>query len=422
MTLSARTSAALAAIASGERRGMAAALPMMGPAFMASIAYMDPGNFATNIEAGASYRYELLWVVLCANIIAMLFQGLSARLGLVTGKNLAELCRAHFPKPVVLAMWGVSEIGAMATDLAEFIGAAIGLALLFHLPLLAGMAITGILVYGILVMQRRGYRALELTITGFVGVIALCYLAELWLVSIPWDEAAYHSLVPVLRDDKALTLSVGIIGATVMPHAIYLHSGLVQNRVSLTLDVQKARLLRLTNFEVITALSLAGLVNMAMVMVSASAFAGEHAELSDIGDAYATLIPISGAAAAGLFLTSLLASGISSSVVGTLAGQLIMQGFVNFSIPLWLRRALTMAPAFVVIALGANATQVLVMSQVVLSFVLPVPMVALLLLVRRKDIMGAFALSGIWQRLAFLCTIIVLALNAVLIWQTLFGV
>ena len=268
VSLSARTTAALSAIAHGKRRGLAAMLPMMGPAVIASIAYMDPGNFATNIQAGASYRYELLWVVLLANIIAMLFQALSARLGLVTGQNLAEHCRARFPTPVVYAMWGISEIGAMATDLAEFLGGAIGLSLLFPISLFTAMVVTGLVVYGILLLQNNGYRGLELIIAGFVGVIALCYCAELWIVPVSWGEVAYHSVVPMVRDGNAITLTVGIVGATVMPHAIYLHSGLVQNRVPLTNDVERKRLLRLTNMEVLVALSIAGLINMAMVILS----------------------------------------------------------------------------------------------------------------------------------------------------------
>ncbi len=420
-SLSDRTVIAAQAILSGERRGPGAYLAFAGPAVVASIAYMDPGNFATNIQAGARYGYSLLWVVLAANLIAMLFQALSAKLGIVTGRNLAELCREQFSKPVVVGMWLVSEVAAMATDLAEFLGGAVGLALLFHMPLLVGMAITGIVTYAILMFEARGFRPVELIIGGLVGIIALCYLVEMFIAHVDWAAAAYHSFKPEIPDAVALLISVGIIGATVMPHAIYLHSGLTQARTPGRDDRERRMLVRISNHEVVIALAIAGLVNMAMVIMASSALHAGHPDVAEIETAYHTLAPLLGIGAAGVFLLSLIASGVSSSVVGTMAGQMIMQGFVGFRIPIWLRRVITMVPAFVVAAYGVNATQALVVSQVVLSIALPLPMIALLMFTRRPDIMGSFADGPITRVTAVLGTVVVLALNAFLIAQS-FGV
>jgi len=416
-SLSERTRHEMRETLAGRRRGWRAVLPFLGPAVVTSIAYVDPGNFATNIQAGARYGYRLLWVVVLANLVAMLFQALSAKLGIVTGKNLAELCRDRFPKPVVIAMWIVSEIAAMATDLAEFLGGAIGLALLFGLPLLAGMIVTGIIVYGILVLERSGFRPIELVIGSLVAVIALCYVIELFISPVDWSEAS-RSLAPVLPDNAALLLAVGIIGATVMPHAVYLHSGLTQSRVAVDDLASRRLLVRFSNREVIVALSLAGIVNMAMVVMAANAFHDGHSDVAEIETAYHTLVPLLGGAAAGVFLASLIASGISSSTVGTLAGQLIMQGFVGFRIPIWLRRAVTMIPAFVVVGIGLNATSALVISQVLLSLTLPVPMVALLLFTARRDVMGELVNGPITTILAIFAAVIVLALNLVLLLQS----
>jgi manganese transport protein len=420
-SLSERTVQAAHGVLAGQRRGWRAYLAFAGPAVVASIAYMDPGNFATNIQAGAKYGYGLLWVVLLANLIAMLFQALSAKLGIVTGRNLAELCRDEFPKPVVWAMWVISEIAAMATDLAEFLGGAIGLSLLFQIPLLAGMVITAVIVYGILMFERYGFRPVELIISSLVAVIALCYLVEMFIAPVDWGSAALHTVLPQLADAQALLLSVGIIGATVMPHAIYLHSGLTQARIPARNESERRRILHISNREVVIALALAGVVNMAMVMMASGAFHAGHGDVAEIETAYHTLTPLLGAAAAGVFLISLLASGVSSSTVGTLAGQMIMQGFVGFRIPIWVRRLVTMVPAFVVVGLGANATNALVVSQVVLSIALPLPMIALLMFTRRADIMGQFANSRLTQAAAIVATAVVLLLNMFLILQT-FGV
>ena len=418
-SLSSRTIKAAQAILGGRRGGLGGYLSFGGPAVVASIAYMDPGNFATNIQAGAKYGYGLLWVVLLANLIAMLFQALSAKLGIVTGRNLAEMCRDKFPIPVVMVMWVVSEIAAMATDLAEFLGGAIGLALLFNMPLLAGMIVTAIVTYGILMFESRGFRPLELIIGSLVAIISLCYLVEMFIAPVDWAAAALHTVTPELVDAEALLLSVGIIGATVMPHAVYLHSGLTQARIPAHDDREKRIVVRISNWEVMIALAVAGLVNMAMVMMASSAFHAGHPDVAEIETAYHTLTPLLGIGAAGIFLLSLIASGVSSSVVGTMAGQMIMQGFVGFRIPIWLRRLITMVPAFVVVGFGVNATNALVVSQVILSIALPLPMIALLMFTGRPDIMGAFANSRLTNIVAVVATAAVLLLNAVLILQTL---
>jgi manganese transport protein len=379
---------------------------------------MDPGNFATNIQAGAKYGYTLLWVVLLANMIAILFQALSAKLGIVTGRNLAEMCRDQFATPVVYGMWVISEIAAMATDLAEFLGGAIGLSLLFGVPLLVGMLVTGVIVYGILTFQRFGFRPVELIIGNLVAIIGLCYLIEMFVVPVDWRLAAVHAFLPQIPDGQALLLCVAIIGATVMPHAVYLHSGLTQGRIPPRDEDDKGRLVRISNTEVIVALAIAGLVNMAMVMMASSAFHAGHSDVAEIETAYHTLTPLLGIGAAGIFLLSLLASGVSSSTVGTMAGQMIMQGFVGFRIPIEVRRLVTMLPAFVVVGLGANATAALVISQVVLSISLPLPMIALIMFTRRKDIMGRFVNGTLTDAAAIAAAVVVLALNLVLILQT----
>src|SRR5271169_1298948 len=418
-SLTDRTVAAAQGLLAGQRGGVRAYLTFAGPAVIVSIAYIDPGNFATNIQAGARYGYGLLWVVLLANLIAMLFQALSAKLGIVTGRNLAEMCREQFPRPIVLGMWVVSEIAAMATDLAEFLGGAIGLALLFKMPLIAGMGVTAVITYAILMVESRGFRPVELIIGSLVGIIGLCYLIEMFIAPVDWGAAAYHSVVPGLPDAEALLISVGIIGATVMPHAVYLHSGLTQARTPGGDEQQRGLLVRISNHEVVIALVIAGLVNMAMVVMASAAFHLGHSDVAEIETAYHTLAPLLGIGAAGIFLLSLIASGISSSVVGTMAGQMIMQGFVGFRIPIWLRRVITMVPAFVVVGYGVNATQALVVSQVVLSIALPLPMIALLMFTRRPDIMGKFANSRLMQISALVGTTIVLLLNFFLIAQTL---
>jgi manganese transport protein len=350
--------------------------------------------------------------------VSMLFQSMSAKLGIVTGRNLAQLCRQEFSPSTVIAMWIASEIAAIATDLAEFLGGALGISLLFHISLLWGMSITGVVTFTLLSLEKNGFRPLELVIGALVGIIGLSYVCELFIAPPDWQAALFHSVVPQLQDRPAVTLAVGIIGATLMPHTLYLHSGLTQSRTPARNDRERRRLVRFSNQEVVIALGFAGLVNLAMVMMSASAFGKSAPGIADIGAAYHTLIPALGIGAAGVFLVSLMASGISSSVVGTMAGQVIMQGFTGRSIPVWVRRLVTMVPAFGM-ALCFNATTVMILSQVVLSFVLPLPMIALVVLSSRKSVMGSFAASKRVTIAAVAATAVIVLLNVVLIRQML---
>ena len=378
---------------------------------------MDPGNFATNIQGGAGFGYRLLWVVVLANLIAMLFQGLSAKLGIATGKNLAELSREHAPKPVAAGMWIFSEVGAMATDLAEFLGAIVALNLLFHIPMLAGALITGVITYAILALHRYGFRTMETLIGSLVGVIAICYVVETLLSKPDWHATLYHAIVPWLGGSSSILLAVGIVGATVMPHTIYLHSALTQDRIVPRDRRELGTLVRFSYADVIIALTIAGLVNLAMMYMAAAVFhTTGHADVADIATAYRTLVPLLGNFAAVAFLISLLASGISSSVVGTMAGQVVMQSFVGFAVPLWVRRLVTMLPAVAVVAIGLNVTQTLIVSQVILSFVLPVPVIALLYLTARPATMGPMVNARWLTLLAVAATLVIVTLNAVLIW------
>jgi manganese transport protein len=421
ISLTERSRTTMHAALAGARRGPRTMLAFAGPAIVASVAYIDPGNFATNIQAGAGYGYALLWVVVLSNLIAMLFQSLSAKLGLITGRNLAELCRDNLPRRCVIAMWMISELAAMATDLAEFTGGSIGVSLLCRLPMLPAMCMTAIVTYGLLQLEKRGFRPLELAIAALVGVIGLSYLAELMVTQVNWRAVVHHAVTPAIPDSNALTLTVGIVGATVMPHVLFLHSGLMQNRVSARNDRERATLLKFSNIEVVTALGVAGLINLAMVIMASGAFHQANADIGSIEIAWRTLTPLLGGAAAGFFLAALIASGISSSVVGTMAGQMIMQGFVSFRVPLWVRRLVTMAPAFVVVGFGVDATRALVLSQVVLSVALPVPMIALVWLTSRAAVMGHFRNSVITNVGALVSTTVVLCLNIVLIVQALRG-
>ena len=416
--LDSNTEQAALRVLAGGKRGPRALLPFVGPAVIASVAYIDPGNVATNVQGGAAYGYELLWVVLLANLVAMLFQALSARLGIVTGRNLAELCRLHLPRHVVIVMLLISEVAAMATDLAEFIGASIAVTMLLHVPLMVSMIATGIATYAILTMQARGFRPLERVIGGLVALIGVSYVIELAVAPLDWGAAALHTFVPELSGGGAVTLAVGIVGATVMPHAIFLHSSLTQDRIRPRDEGERKRLIALSNWEVVGALTVAGVINLAMLAMAAAVFHdGIHQDIAQLEDAYRTLVPLLGAGAAVLFAVALLASGLSSSVVGTMAGQVIMQGFVGFRIPIWLRRLVTMVPAFLVVAWGVDPTHALVISQVVLSLVLPIPVLALVTFSCRPAIMGEYTLGRTMVALAIGATLLVCALNLLLLLQ-----
>jgi manganese transport protein len=406
----------------GRTRGVRAILPFLGPAFIASIAYVDPGNFATNISAGAQFGYALLWVILLANLMAMLIQALAAKLGIATGMNLAEICRARFPVWVSYVLWLTQEITAMATDLAEFLGASIGINLLTGIPLVAAALITGLGVFLILALQGNGFRGLEAFIGGCALVIALCYLIETFLTGPDWGQVVYHSVIPSLPGANAVLLAVGIIGATVMPHVIYVHSSLTQGRVVPATEAEAQRVFGFEKIDVMAAMGLAGVVNMAMLFMAARVFhESGHADVASIDSAYETLTPLFGGAAAVVFAVSLIASGVASSHVGTMAGQVVMQGFVNISIPIWLRRVVTMIPALFAIYLGLDPTSTLVISQVVLSFTLPFPVVTLILFTRDHELMGKLVNRPLTTALAALCATLIIAMNAVLLFQTFGG-
>lgn len=406
----------------GRRHGIRAILPFMGPAFIASVAYIDPGNFATNIQGGAQFGYTLLWVILMANLMAMLLQSMSAKLGIATGRNLAEMCREHFPKPVCYFFWITQEVAAMATDLAEFLGAAIGLNLLFNIPMFVAALLTGVIVFAILAWQGTGFRQLEAFIGAMVGTIALCYVIEMILAQPDWGQVLFHSVVPTLPGTDAVLLAVGIIGATVMPHVIYLHSSLTQNRIVPRNDEERRRIYGFEKIDVAVAMAIAGMVNMAMLIMAAKVFNFTgHAEVADITTAYQTLTPLLGGTAALVFGISLLASGVSSSNVGTMAGQVVMQGFINFHIPVWLRRTLTMVPALSAIILGLDPTRTLVVSQVVLSFALPIPVITLIIFTQNRRIMGTLVNRPLTTVLGGGCAVMILFLNFILLYQALGG-
>ena len=424
-TADAGTLAAAEQVLSGggqQRRGLKRLLPFLGPAFIASIAYMDPGNFATNIQGGAQFGYTLLWVVLASNLMAMLIQTLSAKLGIATGRNLAELCREYFAPWVVWLMWGAMEIVAMATDLAEFLGAAVGFNLLFGVPLWFAGLLTAAFTFLLLGLERRGFRPLEAAITAFVGVIAVCYLVETVLGHPDWKLVAFHSVVPQFHGAESILLATGILGATVMPHVIFLHSSLTQGRIVVREPALLKQLFRYQIADVTIAMGLAGLINMAMLIMAAATFhRGGMTDVGSLESAYKTLEPLLGKAAGVIFAVSLLASGLSSSSVGTLAGQVIMQGFLQRHIPVWVRRLVTILPSLVVIWLGCDPTRTLVLSQVVLSFGLPFALVPLILFTRRGDLMGVLVNRRATTALTVLIAALIVALNFYLIWQFFFG-
>lgn len=397
-------------------------LPFLGPAFIASVAYVDPGNYATNIAAGAKYGYTLLWVIVASNLMAMLVQTLSAKLGIATGRNLAELCRERFPQPVVLGMWVVSELVAIATDLAEFLGAALGFALLFDLPLLLGALLTAVVTMLILAFERYGFRPLEAVISAFVGVIALCYIIETFLDKPDWSSIAYYALVPHFPNAEAVLLATGILGATVMPHVIFLHSALTQGRIATRSEAQLRRLFRFQLADVLIAMAIAGLINAAMLIMAASAFHHSgHPHVGSIEEAHETLAPLLGAASSWIFAVSLLASGLSSSAVGTMSGQVIMDGFLRRRIPITVRRLVTMVPAIVVIALGLDPTRTLVISQVLLSFGIPFALVPLVMFTADKKLMGVLVNRRVTTITAALVALLIISLNVFLVYQTLLG-
>jgi manganese transport protein len=370
----------------GDRRTI---LPFLGPAFIACVAYIDPGNFATNIAGGSKFGLTLVWVIVASNLMAMLIQTLSAKLGIATGRNLPEVCRERFSRRTSIGLWIQAEVIAMATDLAEFLGAALGLKLLLGIPLFPAAVITGVTTFAILGLQRFGFRTFEAVITAFVFVIGICYLAELWLAHPPFLAVLHHAVVPGFKGQESVLVAVGILGATVMPHVIYLHSALTQHRIVPRSEREARTIYRYTRIDVLIAMSIAGLINIAMLVIAATVFFNSGlTNVSSLEGAHRTLEPILGGASSVLFALALTASGLSSSTVGTLSGQIVMQGFVGWRIPVFVRRLVTMVPAFVVIGLGLDPSRTLVLSQVVLSFGIPFALIPLVMFTSRRELMG----------------------------------
>jgi manganese transport protein len=394
-------------------------LPFLGPAFVACVAYIDPGNFATNIAGGAKFGFTLLWVIVAANLMAMLIQTLSAKLGLATGKNLPEVCRERFPRRVSLGLWIQAELIAMATDLAEFLGAAIGFHLLLGIGLFPAALLTGLTAFLILGLQRFGFRPFEAVIAAIVGVIGVCYLGELFYAKPPLGTVTEHAFSPQFSGSESVLLAVGILGATVMPHVIYLHSALTQERVLPENEEQARRLYKYTRIDVVIAMTLAGLINAAMLITAATTFYKTGLlDVDSLETAHKTLKGILGGASSTLFAIALLGSGLSSSTVGTLAGQVVMQGFIRRQIPIWVRRLVTMLPALVVIGIGLDPSRTLVISQVVLSFGIPFALVPLVLFTSKREVMGTLVNHRTTTIVATVIATLISALNVFLLYQT----
>ena len=394
-------------------------LPFLGPAFIACVAYIDPGNFATNIAGGSRFGYRLVWVIVAANLMAMLIQTLSAKVGIATGRNLPELCRERFSHRTTVFLWIQAELIAMATDLAEFLGAAIGFQLLFGWALFPSALLSGVAAFLILGMQRFGFRAFEAVIAVLVGVIGACYIIELTFAHADYGAVFKHAVEPQFGSGEALLLAVGIIGATVMPHVIYLHSALTQDRLVPETDEDARTLLRYTRVDVVIAMTIAGVINVSMLVMAASTFYRTGLfHIASLDTAHKTLQPILGSASSAIFALALIASGLSSSAVGTLSGQVVMQGFIRRQIPVTVRRLVTMIPAFVVIAIGVDPSRTLVLSQVALSFGIPFALIPLVIFTARSDIMGPLVNRRITTVAATGVTALIVALNVFLLLQT----
>jgi len=395
-------------------------VPFLGPAFIACVAYIDPGNFATNIAGGSKFGYLLVWVIVAANLLAMLIQTLSAKLGIATGKNLPEVCRDRLSRRTSRLLWVQAEAIAMATDLAEFLGAAIGINLLLGIGLFPAAVLSGIASFAILGLQRWGFRPFEAVIATLVGVIGVAYVAELVFADPDWGQVLKHAVTPSFGgSSEAVLLSVGILGATVMPHVIYLHSALTQDRLVPETNEDAQTLLRYTRIDVIVAMSIAGLINVSMlVMAAATFFQSGQTDVDSLEGAHKTLEPILGGASSALFAIALIASGLSSSAVGTLSGQVVMQWFIRRRIPVAVRRLVTMIPAFVVIAAGVDPSRTLVLSQVVLSFGIPFALIPLVWFTAKREVMGPLANRRVTTLAASVIAAVIVALNIFLLIQT----
>ena len=394
-------------------------LPFLGPAFIACVAYIDPGNFATNIAGGSKFGYTLVWVIVAANLMAMLIQSLSAKLGIATGRNLPEVCRERFSRRMTIGLWLQAEAIAMATDLAEFLGAALGFHLLLGMSLFPAALVTGATAFLILGLQRFGFRPLEAVIAAVVGVIGICYVVELFYVSPDYGDVAKHAFSPQFAGTESVLLSVGILGATVMPHVIYLHSALTQRRIVPENDDEARRLFRYTRIDVAIAMTIAGLINVSMLVMAASAFFRSGlVNVDSLEGAHRTLQELLGGGSKTFFALALLGSGLSSSTVGTMSGQVVMQGFIRRQIPLWLRRAVTMVPALVVVGIGVDPSRTLVISQVVLSFGIPFALIPLVLFTSRRDLMGVLVNHRVTSAVAWVVASLICALNIFLLART----
>lgn len=395
-------------------------MKFLGPAFIVSVAYIDPGNFATNISGGSIFNYNLVWVILWSNLMAIFLQSMSAKLGIATGHNLPEMCGRVFKKRTNWILWLVAEIAAMATDLAEFLGATLGFYLLFRIPMLYAGLLTALITFSIVYLEKYGQRTIEGIISVLVAIICIAYGIELLLAKPDWAQIGLHTLIPSLPNGQAVFIAVGMLGATVMPHVIYLHSQLVQCRNIDKADEDKKRHMKMELFDIAIAMNIAFIVNAAMVIVSAAVFFRNGIVVDTIEQAHKSLEPLTGALSSGAFGIALLASGLSSSAVGTMAGQTIMQGFVGLNIPLNIRRIVTMAPAMIIIALGINPMKALILSQVALSFALPLAIIPMLMITRRKELMGVLVNKPITNIIGYIITSIIIGLNMVLLYHCLF--
>jgi manganese transport protein len=393
----------------------------LGPAFIVSVAYIDPGNFATNISGGSIFNYKLVWVILWSNLMAIFCQTMSAKLGIATGHNLPEMCAKIFSRKTNWFFWIMAELAAMMTDLAEFLGGTLGLYLLFRIPMIYAGLLTGVITFVIVYLEKYGQRLVELIIGILVAVISISYILELFLAKPDWVQAGFHALIPSLPNGQAVMIAVGMVGATVMPHVIYLHSQLVQCRNGAHTIEQKQRHLRMEKWDIGIAMNIAFVVNAAMVIVSAAVFHRHGMIVETIEQAHKSLEPLLGSLSSGAFGIALLASGLSSSAVGTMAGQTIMKGFVNLQIPVNLRRLITMAPAMLIIASGINPMRALIISQVTLSFALPLAIVPMILITNRRDLMGPFVNKPLTQWMGWLITGTIITMNAVLMYLTFTG-
>lgn len=396
-------------------------LKFIGPAFIVSVAYIDPGNFATNISGGSVFNYNLLWVILWSNILAIFLQSMSAKLGIATGKNLPEMCSTVFSRRTNWFFWVCAELAAMATDMAEFLGATLGFYLLFHVPMVVAGIFTGVITFIILFLQRYGQRIVEIVISVFVGVISVAYGLEIFLAKPNWGEVGIHTLLPSLPNGQAVLIAVGMLGATVMPHVIYLHSQLVQSRNHDVLISKKKKHLKMEKIDIVIAMNIAFIVNASMVVVAAAVFYRNGVAVNSIEQAHRSLEPLLGSLSSFAFGIALLASGLSSSAVGTMAGETIMKGFVGIKLSSNVIRLITMFPAMVIIIIGVNPMLTLLLSQVFLSFALPIAIIPMLIISSRKDLMGVFVNSRLTNILGVLVTAVIVLLNAVLLFLTFSG-